>query len=101
MNTILKRPLVTEKAMTGTRSNHYGFIVDQSASKHQIREAVETMFSVDVVSITTMTGKGKTKRVGKKRQEIQTSPYKKAFIKIKAGQTIDVVPTMPTEEARA
>lgn len=99
MRTILLTPLVTEKAMAATKQNAYGFVVLRSATKHQVKETVQSLFKVDVLDIRTMTAKGKTKRVGKRRTTIFHAPVKKAIVTIKKGQTIDVVPTAPEEKA--
>jgi ribosomal protein L23 len=56
------------------------------------------MFSVDVLAVRTITLKGKTKRVGKMRRPTMTSSTKKALVRIKKDQTIDVVPTAPEGE---
>lgn len=98
MNTILIKPLVTEKAMDGTKRSFYGFIVAQNASKHQIKEAIQKAFKVTVENVRTITLKGKAKRVGKMRRSVITANTKKAFVKIKKGQTIDIVPTAPAPE---
>lgn len=99
MNTILKKPIITEKAMQGTQKNYYTFLVDIAASKNQIREAVEKQFKVTVQNITTTIRAGKTKRVGKMRKEHAQSDSKKARIQLKSGQTIDMVAT-PLEEKK-
>lgn len=95
MQTILIKPLVTEKAMDGTKRSYYGFVVSPNASKHQIKEVVEKTFKVNVENVRTVTKKGKAKRVGKMRTLIMTAPTKKALVQIKKGQTIDIVPTAP------
>src|SRR3989344_7150532 len=98
MNTILIKPLVTEKAMDGTKRSYYGFMVSPNASKHQIKVVVEKTFGVNVENVTTVMKKGKVKRVGKMRHMVMTAPTKKAFVKVKKGQTIDIVPTAPAEQ---
>lgn len=98
MNTIIYKPLVTEKAMAGTKQNRYGFMVNRDATKDQIKHAVQTMFKVTVLSVATVTTQGKTKRAGKKRMVVTRPSVKKALVKIKAGQTIDIVPTAPKEQ---
>jgi large subunit ribosomal protein L23 len=83
--------------MAGTKQQNYSFIVVAEATKHQIKDAVESLFKVDVLSVTTTTTRGKMKRVGKRRELVQRPSKKKATVKIKAGQQIDVVPTQPEE----
>jgi large subunit ribosomal protein L23 len=98
MNTILIKPLVTEKAMDATKRSYYSFLVAATASKYHIKQAVEALFSVSVEGVRTITRKGKAKRVGKMRQEVMMANTKKAIVKLKKGQTIDIVPTAPEEE---
>lgn len=100
MNTVLIKPLVTEKAMSGTKRSFYGFMVAPTASKHQVKEMVEKMFGVTVLNVRTIMKKGKMKRVGKMRNLVMTAPTKKAFVQIKKDQTIDIVPTAPSEAAQ-
>jgi len=61
MNIILK-PVITEK-MTGLgeKLNRYGFVVHKKANKLQIKQAVEELYGVDVVSVNTMNYSGKAK----------------------------------------
>ncbi len=86
-NQILRRPLITEKSAELREINRYVIEVDPDASKGQIRQAVETRFKVDVVSVHTVALIGKFRRrfgpIGGYR-----SDRKKAIVKIKAGQQI-------------
>lgn len=86
---IIKKPLVTEKSsMLKDKQNKYTFVVDKDANKHQIKQAVETMFNVKVVDVHTANYAGKAKRMG--RSEGFKSDWKKAIIKLKEGQEITV-----------
>lgn len=87
---ILLSPHVTEKAtLVGETSNQVVFKVIQDANKGEIKQAVETMFNVEVDSVQTSNVKGKTKRfgwrVGKRNN------WKKAYVKLKPGHDIDFV----------
>jgi large subunit ribosomal protein L23 len=90
---VIKRPLVTEKAMKIGEKHQYAFVVDKNANKIEIKKAVEEMFEVNVTSIRTLNVKGKIKSRFTKRgiQRGKTSGKKKAFVTIKEGQTIDLV----------
>ena len=90
---IIKRPIITEKAMKMGESGQYVFEVDKAANKIQIRKAIEEMFEVNCVSVRTTVVKGKVKsRVTKKGLMRGTTPTrKKAYITLKKGQTIDLV----------
>ena len=63
---VLVAPIVSEKAtMVAEKSNAVTFKVLQSATKHEIKAAVELMFKVEVAGVSVVNIKGKTKRFGK------------------------------------
>ena len=88
--TTLKKPLLTEKSLI-ERDNHnrYGFVVAATASKGEIKTAVEKIFNVTVVKINTISVTGKTHRMG--RFEGKRPDYKKAFVTLKEGDKIEMV----------
>ena len=86
---VLIQALVSEKATDlQEKQNCYVFKVLQSANKLEIKKAVEKAFNVKVASITTINVKGKTKRLG--RFEGKRSGWKKAFVSLKEGDTIEL-----------
>ncbi len=89
MNTLMKRPVITEKASAAVGDNQYVFMVDPSANKIEIKKWVEAYFKVDVVSVNTLNVKGKLRRRGKFIGK--TRDQKKAIVKIKEGQTLDKI----------
>lgn len=100
MITILKKPVITEKATKLGQNRQYVFEVDVNVNKFQIHEAIKKMFDVDPVSIRTVRIKGKVKRRATRRglQVGRTNLKKKAYITLKEGQSIDVVAGEGTEE---
>ncbi len=98
MNNIFIKPLITEKSMQDASIGRYTFEVNIDANKNQIRTSAKNTFGVDVVSVKTITLKGTSKRVGKKRLTAKTSSWKKAIIQVKPGQKIDLFDT--TENAK-
>lgn len=89
---ILIKPLVTEKMTAQTEKlNRYGFIVNRSADKEQIKTAIERMYEVNVVAVNTLVSGGKMKYRYTKSgvQKGKTSSYKKAIITLAEGQVID------------
>lgn len=87
MYEIISAPHITEKATLGSQYSQVTFKVPGSATKPQVKEAVETLFGVKVKAVNTVVQKGKTKRfrgVAGKRSDI-----KKAIVTLEAGQTID------------
>ena len=84
---VLRRPIVSEKSIVLQGQSKYTFEVAPGASKHQIKEAVETAFKVDVLGVNVVTVPGSMKRIGRRR--VQSSPWKKAVVTVKAGQKIE------------
>lgn len=85
---IVKAPVVTEKATRGSEHSQVTFKVDRSASKPEIKAAIEGLFGVKVRAVNTVTVKGKKKLWRGMRGE--RSDYKKAIVTLEPGQTIDV-----------
>ncbi|MCL2375493.1 MAG: 50S ribosomal protein L23 [Firmicutes bacterium] len=81
---VIKGPLLTEKCYAGIPIKKYTFEVDVRATKTQIKNAVEELFSVKVEKVNTVNCKGKFKRQGK--NEGYTSKSKKAFVQLKQGE---------------
>lgn len=85
---VLLGPHVTEKAaITGEASNQYVFQVATDATKPEIKKAVETLFEVEVDAVRVSNMKGKVKRFG--QQMGRRKDWKKAYVRVKEGQTID------------
>lgn len=82
---VIKRPIVTEKGVTAKESARtLCFEVSAAANKTQIRQAVETLFKVKVSEVRTSTTAGKLRRRG--RFAGYRSDWKKAYVKLKAGE---------------
>lgn len=77
---IIVRPIITEKANMGTADGKYTFEVNKKATKVEIANAVETLFSVKVLNVNTISVKGKNKRVGV--HQGKTKDWKKAIVTI-------------------
>ncbi|MFK5894154.1 MAG: 50S ribosomal protein L23 [Pseudomonadota bacterium] len=88
--TVLVSPHVSEKsAMNAQNNNQYVFKVQITATKVEIKTAVEALFEVKVTNVQTSIAKGKVKRSGKsvgKRKD-----WKKAYITLAEGSTIDMM----------
>jgi large subunit ribosomal protein L23 len=83
---LIKYPSLTEKSINLYGNRQYTFIVDRSLTKFEIKYVIEKIFNVTITSIRTCILPQKTRRVGKfvgKR-----SVYKKAYVKLKEGDTI-------------
>ena len=75
---VIVKPIITERSMMDAESKRYTFQVNKNANKHQIKDAVEQIFSVKVTRVNTMNMLGKTKRMG--RSEGKRSDWKKAIV---------------------
>jgi large subunit ribosomal protein L23 len=91
MTGILKRPLVTEKITGLQDQRQYAFEVVPDANKIEIAKAVENKFKVTVLSVRTLTvkGKRKTQLTRRGRFEGRTNTWKKAIVTLKEGDKID------------
>lgn len=88
--TVLVEPHFSEKVSNlGDRSNHYAFKVAKDATKPEIKEAVESLFDVSVINVTTLNQKGKVKRNW--RGVSRKKDWKKAYVRLADGQEIDFV----------
>jgi len=90
MKEIIKRPIITEKSSGLTKENQYVFEVSKEATKGKIKKEVEERFGVNVLSVKTIEIPPKKRRLG--RISGWRKRYKKAIVKIKAGQKIDIFP---------
>tara|TARA_Y100000768_G_scaffold226632_1_gene171077 strand:- start:12 stop:305 length:294 start_codon:yes stop_codon:yes gene_type:complete len=84
--TLINSPYITEKATSVGSLNQVVFKVDLSATKLEIKKAVEDLFDVKVDSVTTAIQKGKTKR--NRFGIYKKSDYKKAYVALKEGSEI-------------
>ena len=88
MYQVIVSPVVTEKATRLNEFSQVTFRVALDATKPEIKTAVEKLFSVKVEAVNTVVMKGKTKRF--RGREGRRSDWKKAIVKLQAGQTIDL-----------
>ena len=85
---ILVEPRVTEKStIVGDKNNQFVFRVLKNATKPEIKQAVELMFTVEVASVQVANLKGKEKR--NRVTSGRRSDWKKAYVKLKPGFDID------------
>lgn len=87
---IIMRPIITEKATLALEDNQFTFDVDRRASKPEIKAAIEMLFEVKVVGISTINPPRKSRRVGKFRGN--RSLYKRAVVTLAEGNTIALFP---------
>jgi len=86
---VLQAPIISEKSTNAAdQNNQFVFKVQKTASKLQVKRAVELMFNVKVESVRVLNVKGKIKRFG--RSIGKRSDWKKAYIKLESGHSIEL-----------
>jgi large subunit ribosomal protein L23 len=85
---IITAPVITEKATMGSEYGQVTFRVPLTATKPEIKAAVEALFKVEVKAVNTLISKGKTKRF--RGMPGRRADVKKAIVTLAAGQSIDV-----------
>ncbi len=85
---IIIKPVVTEKSVDLMQENKYCFRVAKDANKIEIKNAIEEIFKVTVVSVNTVNVHGKMKRMG--RTQGKTASWKKAIVTLREGDSIEV-----------
>jgi len=88
---VILKPVISEKSMDETQRGKYTFRVHDDANKLQVKEAIEELFKVNVVSVNISTTKAKEKSRNRRRgrQVGWTSPWKKAVVTLASGQKIE------------
>lgn len=85
---LVQKPLVTEKATDLNAAGKYVFMVKPSATKPEVKKAVQSLYRVGVKEVHIVTIHGKPKRFRGLRKV--TSGYKKAIVTLKPGEKIDL-----------
>ena len=85
---IIIAPVITEKSMAERANGVYVFKVVKTATKDEIKAAVEKAFGAEVVKVNTLNTKSKRRRVGK--YSGRTKTYKKAIVTLKDGSSIEL-----------
>ncbi len=88
---VLSKPHISEKATSLAEEGCYVFKVQTTANKKEVKVEVEKKYKVDVEGVRIINIPAKKKRVG--RTEGKKKGYKKAVVKLKKGQTIDLMLT--------
>ena len=85
---VILAPVVSEKSYGLIDNNAYTFVVHPSANKTEIRQAVEKIWDVHVLSVNTINRKGKKKRF--RYTEGKRADTKRAIVKLREGDKIDL-----------
>ena len=85
---VIIRPVVSEKSYAGLEQNTYTFLVDPRANKTEIKEAVQSIWSVRVTSVNTLNRAGKVKRRGWTKGK--RADQKRAIVTLAEGDSIEI-----------
>jgi len=85
---VLRSPVITEKATMASEYNQVMFNVARTATKPQIKQAVERLFTVKVKAVNTLNRKGKVKRF--KGRVGKQGDFKRAIVTLEEGHAIDI-----------
>ncbi len=84
------RPIISEKSMQDAKSGKFTFVFAKYSRKEDIKKEIEKAFNVHVLSLATSVVKGGRKRIGKRREEVRISPWKKAIVMLSKGEKISL-----------
>jgi large subunit ribosomal protein L23 len=87
MNVLLSPHMSEKSARVSAEGNQFVFRVRKDATRGDVKDAVQLMFDVQVQSVQVLNQPGKTRRFG--RIQGERSGYKKAYVRLAAGQSID------------
>jgi large subunit ribosomal protein L23 len=89
---VLIKPIVTEKVTKENEKGVFGFVVSRDANKIQIKNEIQKTYNVNVESVRTMryAGKSKVRHTKSGVQSGKTQSFKKAIVKVAAGEVIDI-----------
>jgi len=88
---VIIRPVVSEKSYAGLERNTYTFLVDQRANKTEIKEAIQKIWNVQVLSVNTLMRRGKVKR--RRYTQGKRADQKRAIVTLSEGDTIEIFET--------
>ena len=91
LDSVILRPRVTEKAIAQNENSVYTFVVKQSATKYQVRDAVKALYNVTPVKVNIVNKKAAKRFVGSRNRTKHVAGMKKAYVYLKKGETINLV----------
>jgi large subunit ribosomal protein L23 len=92
ISSIILKPIITEKSFELSSRGVYSFKVNIKATKYSIAKEVKRIYGVDAVSVNTTVTPGKKRRIIGTRMTVKTPRWKKAAVKVKEGQKIELFP---------
>ena len=87
--TTIIQPVATEKSSRAQEMKRYTFLVARTATKVEVKQAIEEAYGVKVATVKTMLMPKKVRMMGKKREFVKRPVLKKAIVTLKEGKTLD------------
>jgi large subunit ribosomal protein L23 len=87
--TLVKKPIITEKASNLSSFNQYVFLVEKTATGPEVKKAIEATYKVKVATVRTLNLPSKMKRIG--RNLFERPGYRKAIVTLKKGEKLDLL----------
>ena len=87
-SSIIKRPIITERAASLSVMGKYVFMVEPRATKNEVKKAIKAIYNVDAVAVNIVMKPDKSRRF--RTSKSMKSGYKKAIVTLKKGQKIDI-----------
>lgn len=88
---IILKPIITENSIQNAQKlRKFTFMVVKNSTKNIIKNEIEKRFKVNVISVATSIVKGKRRKIGRRMLEVLQPRWKKAIVKLKVGQKIDL-----------
>lgn len=101
LSQILVRPVMTEKTVSQEINNKFSFVVHESATKVDVKNALMELYGVKVVKVNMLKGLPKF-RLGKGRKPMQKRPATRhAIVTLKAGEKLDLTKTTKPSKSKA
>lgn len=88
---VIKHPLITEKSVMQGENQVYAFVVRKDATKFMVRDAVKAIYKVTPVKVNTVNKLPRTSMSRSRGRVVSESGYKKAYVYLKAGDTINFI----------
>lgn len=87
---LIKKPIITEKAISLGRIGKYVFMIDKKSTVSEAKKAIESIYNIKVVKTNSINVKNKKRRLGR---SVGVKPgYKKIIVTLKEGQKLDILP---------
>jgi len=90
LSQVILKPILTEKTVKGTPHGKYSFIVNEDATKIDVKIALKTLYGANVVKVNILKGQPKTKLGRGRKLVTKRTETRKAIVTLKKGEKLDL-----------